>query len=169
MGMTLIEHIEVDAAGISYIEFLSLPQTGIDLIIKCSLRSSYGTGYQGYITLNGGLVSGTYQWIALNGSGASVSASGGDPWNSNKLPYVYVNPFSDTASTFSSNSVHIANYAGNQIKIASIEGVTENNGTTARQIISGAARNNTDAITSLRVYVDFGQYSSASVYMTTAD
>jgi hypothetical protein len=169
MGYQLIETIEVGAGNASYIEFLNLPQTGIDLIIKCSTRSYYGTGYQAGVSLNGAPANGTYEWGQLSGDGATPYGSGFDLWNANRLQYIYVNPFSATASTFSNGSMHIANYAGSQIKVASMESATENNGTTAQIIMSAAARNNTDAITSLRVYADLAQYSTASVYMTTAD
>ena len=44
MGMTLIETVEVGAGGASSIQFDSIPQDGIDLVIRMSARNEVGAG-----------------------------------------------------------------------------------------------------------------------------
>jgi hypothetical protein len=75
-----------------------------------------------------------------------------------------------TPSTFSNNSLYVANYAGNTNKVYSIESVTESNSGTVIQMIVGGVWSQTAAITALSLVASSGtfvQYSTATLYGIT--
>ena len=166
MGMTLIEHIEVGSGGAASMEFTGILQDGVHLILKTSLRANYA-GYQGKIGINN--ASGTYTSRYLLSSNVSVSSNDANKTLGWGHPIMNQSDF--TANTFSSNTLTIPNYTGSNLKLASLEGVSENNGSNNQMIMFAGVAPDSSAVTSIQVISggDFVQYSTASLYMITAD
>ena len=157
MAYELIETIEVGSGGASSIEFTSIPQDGVDLVLKLSIRDGGSNQYR--IQFNGDTGS-NYPYKLLYGNGASVSNDSGT-----NGPYDFMTTSSDTANTFANTSVYISNYTSAAYKSFSLDSVTENNASTAYQAIQAATWNNTSAITSIKLSsVGAVQYSTASLY-----
>jgi len=169
MGMQLIETIEVGSGGAASIEFTSIPQDGVDLLVVASVReSSYNDGFLG-LRLNGSSTIGDYAYVYLYGDGSSASTS-----SAGSTTLIYgkggTNPSNATANTFSNYQVLISNYTSSASKSVSIDTVTENNGSTAFQGLSAGKFVPTSAITSVTLlYQNLVQYSTASLYKITAD
>jgi hypothetical protein len=170
MGYQLIEHIEVGASAPTSIEFTGIPQDGVDLVLKVSLRHNQAT-----LSANLGIGFNNYSTAAsaktLFGDGASglsfSTATINTPW---------APAGNTTANTFGSASYYISNYSGSTAKSFSVDGVMENNLSGANSVYFGIVAglwNSTAAITALRVdYPNasgFSQYSTASLYKITAD
>jgi len=167
MGMQLIETITL-ASSASSIEFTSIPQDGVDLVLLVSGRVDADGANQVAIRLNGDTTVGNYSRIGLFG-GAGAASSGG-PYTNGLVVQVSQNDF--TANTFSSNSIIIANYTASQNKSISVDGVNENNGVSANQRLWALTWADTSAVTSLTVDGvgnNLVQYSTASLYKITAD
>lgn len=166
--MILIEHQEVGVGGAASITFSDIPQDYTDLYLLLSARSSGGGTYYAVIQPNG--ASASYRTLRGNGSTAS---SGTDP----AKPYADITTASETANTFANITAYFPNYASTTTnKSYSIDGVTENNATTARQILGAALYASNTAITSivisaadanLNLNQTFVQYSSATLYGIT--
>ena len=158
--MELIESKTLGTAAAS-IEFTSIPDTFTDLVLLVSLR---GTTTQVYIlaelTFNGSTTGFTSRGLEGNGSSASTYSN----------PHIYINAgngATSTANTFSSHSVYIPNYRGSTNKSVSVNGVLENNATTAYASIQAGLWDNTAPITSLAVKALADQFvagSTASLY-----
>jgi hypothetical protein len=153
--MILIESKTLGTAAAS-IEFTSIPATYTDLVILLSARSNASGLRDIFISFNGSTASFTSRY--LDGSGAAT-ASG------TATRYVgSINGTAQTADTFGNLSVYIPNYAGATNKSFSVDGVTENNATSAIQTIAAGLWSNTAAITS----VAFAPSSDSLVTGTTA-
>lgn len=169
MAMELVEHIEVGAGGAASIEFTSIPQDGVDLVLVASLRNDFAsTGNGGPLLKMNGVTTDSFSWIRLLGTGSSVSSSSdaGDPG-----VYGAVVAANATANTFANIQYTISNYTSSAVKSISGEMVRENNATSATQALvagstSGSAGSVTAAITSIKLSLsnDFDQYSTASLY-----
>ena len=165
--MQLIETIEVGAGGAASIEFTSIPQDGVDLLLLLSMRGE-GGAYPN-LTING--TSANYSGKRLTGGGDYVSTGSNSVTTSFDGLFV---PSTDTASTYGSNQWYFSNYAGSTAKSVSVEQVNENNGTSAVMVLRANLWNDTAAITSLEVNAanasnEIAQYSTASLYKITAD
>lgn len=137
---TLIEKITVGAAGASSVTFSGIPQTGYtDLVIKASARCA-GSATAFFITFNGS--SANLSGIYLTGTGASAVSG---PIN----PFGRTNYSGTTASTFSNNDIYIPNYTSSNFKSFSVDGVQEDNTTTAYSSLVAGLWSNTAAITSI--------------------
>ena len=168
MGMQLIETIEVGSGGAASIEFTSIPDDGVDLLLVTSIRSNGGNSV-GYLQFNSD--TGTnYNYLYLYGSGSSVSTSSA---SSQTEIYGFANNWSSTtASTFASSSVYVSNYASSSPKSVSMDGATENNATLNRNWLVAGLWSGTTAISSLKLTLptdNFVQYSTASLYKITED
>lgn len=167
MTMTLVQTIAVGAGGAASIEFTGIPQDGTDLLIVCSFRdSNTAAGNDFNCRLNG--VTTGYSFKYLWGNGSSVgsgSSTGASAYG------VFLSQSNDlTANTFSNIQVYIPNYTSSVAKLLSIDGVTENNATGARQSINANRWTGTAAITTVRVFVGGAtllQNSTASLYKIT--
>ncbi len=163
MTMTLVSTVQVGAGGAASIEFTGIPQTGTDLLVVFSGREPLGTFIEP-ITFNGSSTG--YSFRSLRGNGSAVLSQ----TQSNNLLGFVVNQSTDTANTFSNCSVYIPNYSGATNKTWSMDGVNENNATTAYQYIVAGLWSNTAAITSLQIGgggYTLSQYSTASLYLIT--
>jgi hypothetical protein len=165
MGMQLIETIEVGSGGAASIEFTGIPQDGVDLVVLMSAR---GGNHLTDLSFNAD--TGTnYTYILLQGTGSTASANGS---TSEAIRFYGITEDSRTANTFSNAEIRIINYTSTTAKSVSIDGVTENNATFAIMAIVAGAYSGTSAITSVKLASNgdvLDQYSTASLYMITAD
>jgi len=139
-AMTLIETKTLGTAQAS-IEFTSIPQDYTDLVILSSSRSSRTAQIndQMNIKLNGS--DGSMK--NLIGTGSAVFSQ--EPGQMT----AFVSTDLATASTFSNDSIYVANYTSSTNKSLSIDSVTENNATAAIQAIGAGLWSNTAAVTSI--------------------
>lgn len=166
MAYELIETIEVGAGGAASIEFTSIPQDGVDLLLIYSLASDYtGLDYSPTnIRLNSDSGS-NYAWIALRGSGSGVSSDSNA--SDTEIYNFTINTFKTTSNVFSNAQLYISNYTSTSDKSISIDGVTENNATSAIAQIQAAKYSTSSGITSILIDPVAGnlvQYSTASLY-----
>lgn len=141
MSYTLIERKEL-SSNASIISFDNIPQNFTDLYVLVSARTdrnALGAGL--YLTVNGSTanISGRY----LEGNGSSA-ASGTEPRLAGTLSGA-----TSTANIFSNNALYFPNYTSNTNKSFSVDGLMENNATTAYSIIISGLWSQTAAITSL--------------------
>lgn len=160
--MQVIQHVELASNTVS-ITFNSIPQTYTDLFVVFSLRLSDSNNYI-RLELNGSATGITSLSLQGNGASASTYNTGANLFNGGAVPSNH------TASTFSSGTFYMANYAGSNNKLFTIDTVSENGATTALANIHTGLRSNTAAITSLTIaapdlFMSFlAQYSSATLY-----
>jgi hypothetical protein len=162
--MTLIATATTTSGGpTASITFSSIPATYTDLLVVASIKSTTTNSsfyvHNTYVLYNNN--SSNYTRRQLNGDGSTVvSFSGSD----RIIGFV---PTSDsTANTFGSLQLYVPNYAGSTNKSYSVETVTENNATTARQTITAGVWANTSAINELKIECDggFATNSTMSIY-----
>ena len=160
----LISSVTVGSGGASSIDFTSIPATYTDLLVVCSIRYT-GTPNQiadvTWIQFNSATTNQTSRM--LGGAGNSTYS-----YTDTKI-FGQANGVSSTASTFSNTTFYIPNYAGSTNKSVSIDGVTENNATTAYDEMTAGLWSNTAAITSITLKEYGGtktmvQYSTAYLY-----
>jgi hypothetical protein len=162
-NMVLLEKITVGAEGASSVTFSSIPQTGYtDLVIKMSARSNRNDGSDWVrIDVNG--VNSSYTDRKLLGDGTNASSQ----TNAGTIGFT-IDASSATASTFANSEIYIPNYASANYKSFSIDTVSENNATTAYQLIVAGLWSSTSAITSLKLVPNYGtgflQYSTFYLY-----
>jgi hypothetical protein len=165
MGYQLIEHIEVGSGGASSIEFTGIPQDGVDLLVLMSAR-----GGNELTDLSFNSDTGTaYTYVNLKGTGSTASSQSS---SSEAIRFYGITEDSRTANTFSNAEIRISNYTSTTAKSVSIDGVTENNATYGIMAIVAGQYSGTSAITSLKLASNgdvLDQYSTASLYMITAD
>ena len=161
----LIQTITVTAAGgAANIEFTSIPQTYTDLQLVVSGRSTGAVVAANInLTFNGSATG--YSTRNVWGNGAAVQN------DSASTTFLYgsvaVSGASATASVFGNSSFYIPNYAGSTNKSVLMDFVTENNATTAYNVLVAGLWSNTAAITQITMVLNsgnFAQYSSASLY-----
>ena len=162
MGMQLIETIEVGSGGAASIEFTSIPQDGVDLLLKISCRADNYTSDFLYVQING-LTTG-YNNVNLKGTGSS--ASSGTRTNVSGFEVFYQGS-STTSNTFGNGEIYLSNYTSSSGKSASFDHVWEQNATAADQFIVAGYHATTNPITSIKLdalFTNFVQYSTASLY-----
>jgi hypothetical protein len=161
ISLVLVSTVTVGAGGAASIEFTGIPQTGTDLLLVLSARSSVATTTAaGTIEWNG-LTSG-YTAKLLVGTGSAVSTA------NLTVSGFYLPGTSTTSNTFSSNSFYFPNYTSSAAKSVSVDETTENNATTAFTGFRATLNTNTAAITSLLLsYSTFVEGTTASLYTIT--
>ena len=159
MTMTLVETITVGSGGAASIEFTGIPQTGKDLLIVLSYRSSFSDTVRTLNIYPNGDTTGV-STILLEGLGSSVqSFSGGDSFGR-------VNGSTSTANTFSSTTGYFSNYTSGSAKSFTVDAVTENNATSANAGIVAGLWNKTSPITSLKFDAATTlEHTTASLYI----
>jgi hypothetical protein len=161
MTMSLVSTVEISSGGVSSIQFSSIPQTGLDLLIVCSLRSTRSS-------------SASQLSISTNGAGGTGSAktyrnqNNGD--STSNIFIVFFPAASSTSNTFGSASFYLTDYQSSNTKALSVEYVQENNTSSTNQETGIVAANNNAnaAITSFAINDlagNFAQYSTASLYI----
>ena len=166
MTMKLIASTTVGSGGQASITFSNIPQEGFtDLLLVFSLRV---TNDLDNFELRFNNSTANFSLRTLIGNG--ISASSGSRTDS--VIQSTVTGSSTTASTFGNSQIYIPNYRSSAAKSFSVDGVTENNGTSAFQGIIAGLWNNTAAITSIGMFArnsgSFVQHSTASLYGITA-
>jgi hypothetical protein len=163
--MQLIETVTLASAA-SSIEFTSIPQDGVDLLLVCSLRGS-NTNLTARLTLNNTTTL-NYPFRQLSGNGTASSSA-----TDNFSEFTIVqNASNSTGSTFTNNQIIICNYTSSSNKSVSLDMVSENNATFAQQRLIAGSYTLTSAVTSLQLITFSGDFvvdSTASLYKITAD
>ena len=160
MAYELIETIEVGAGGAASIEFTSIPQDGVDLLLKLSARADVAS-VNVEVTFNSDATD--YSHRTLRGLTPNVSSISG---TGNTYFALYANGSGNTANTFSSNALYVSNYAGSTEKSLSLDALYENNAEFAAQYIVAGLWNDTAAITSIQIVhsSNFVSGTTASLY-----
>ena len=167
MAMTLIETKTV-GAGVSNIEFVSIPQTFTDLLILASIRTSraalddeIGFRYNGDTGTN-------YQFLRLQGLG-----SGGYS-DSNTISSGFfgaVSGNSSSSNSFGNLSFYLPNYTSSSQKNSSIDAVVADNSTSGYTQIMSTRYTQTTAISSINIYslnsASFATGTTISLYGIT--
>lgn len=155
MAITKIAQATVGAGGATSIDFTGIPGTYTDLMIVCSLRDSSTSGDE-YLLMNGA-PQGAIRRLIGSGSGATSDTTN---------IHFRGSTSTQTANTFGSAQIYIANYANTGAKSVSIDYVNENNATAAEQGLVALTSSTTSAITSVGVGFNgtLQQYSSATLY-----
>ena len=166
MGYQLIETIEVGSGGAASIEFTGIPQDGVDLVVKVSLRGS-GASIEPSLNFNSDSGS-NYNRIHLRGDGSTASSASASSATSLDLNG-FIATSGSTSNTFSNGEILVSNYTSSSNKSVSADGVNENNATTAYAAIVAGSYSTSSPITSLKITKGMVQYSSASLYKITAD
>lgn len=147
MAMTLISS-QTLSGSVASVTFSSIPQTYKTLRLLISSRSDTAGIGSTALQLNGSTAA-VVSRRHLDGDGSS--ATSGSATGSIEM-YIGEQPSpSQTANTFSSISVEIPNYAGSTAKVTSTDAVSENNGTTAHQMLLANLSTTTTAVTSLLI------------------
>jgi len=163
--MTLISTVNVGAGGQAAIEWTGIPQTGQDLLVVLSGRSTRGFGADLIgAQFNGETATTNYSNRRLLGNGSTASSDTTWP----QLIGV-VNASTSTANVFSNCSVYVPNYASTTTKSISCDSVYEDNVTYAEAHIIAAKWTATSGISSVKLLSvlganNFVQYSTASLY-----
>jgi hypothetical protein len=162
----LIASSTVGSGGAANIEFTSIPSTYTDLCLKLSLRTLHNnTPDDWYLRVNG-ISSSVYSYIYLQGNGSTASSGRA---SSTSLIYVpYTDSDANTTSTYTNIEMYFPNYANTSThKSISIDGVYEQNGTTAYSWINAGLYSQTTAISSINCIpynANWKQYSTAYLY-----
>ena len=164
MAYELIETIEVGAGGAASIEFTSIPQDGVDLLLKVSGRIANTVIFSFTINSN---TSAVYSGIRLAGNGSSPFTSSFTSASSIFAGYVPIDS-QYTANTFSNNAIYLSNYTSSANKSFSSDGVNEQNDAFALQAIFAGQVADTNPITSIQLIPDAAQLwvsgTTASLY-----
>jgi hypothetical protein len=163
-----IASVTVGAGEAANIDFTSIPSTYTDLMIVHSMRGANASTIATVdITFNNS-TSG-YSNRSIFGTSTTVYA-----YTYTSLQYLwggYYQGNSTTANTFGNGQIYIPNYANATLaKTILIDQVSENNLATsdaAFVTLNGGLWNNTDAITSVKLKNEYGnwkQYSTATLY-----
>ena len=171
MAYELIETVTL-ASSASSIEFTSIPQDGVDLLLVLSARStsSSGNDIATQVTLNG-VTTSSYSHRTLYGTGSSAFSNSSS--GSTEIQSARINANLATANTFGNYQMLISNYTSTTNKSLSFDAVTENNATAAAAYLVAASFTTSSPITSIRIAIaagnSFASGSTASLYKITAD
>jgi len=164
MAYTLIETVTVGSGGAASIEFTSIPQDGVDLLLKLSTRTDRAANTDNIelqVNSNTGSI---YTHKRLQGTGSGVFTGS----FTGTVAYIINNGNNDTSNTFGNADFLIANYTSSANKSCSSDAVNENNATLAYQDLKAHLIADTNPITSIQLAPDSGtnflQYSTASLY-----
>ena len=162
---TVIAHTEVGSGGATDIQFNSISGSYTDLALLCSLRTNRGDVWD-WLKVNFNSNTLNYSARLLYGSGSSAQSVNNGI--TTYLQAALINGNSATSNTFDNVLIYIPNYSGSTAKSVSIDSVTENNATTAFQLIGAGLWNDNAAITSItldqEIGTSFNQYSSATLF-----
>ena len=153
----LLQRIELNASAAS-VTFANIPQTGYtDLKVVASARSDYnGAGGGSNIRdnlnyyFNGLAASGNWSGRQFYGIPGVVVGSGNYS-SGDSGTFGYSNGAGNTANTFSSCELYIANYASSTFKSLSTKGASESNASSTGLSINAGLYSSTAAITSIKV------------------
>ena len=144
----IISSVTVGSGGAASIEFTSIPATYTDLLVKLSGRSSRAAANaeEFLLTFNNNGSSYSEKW--LRGTGSSVSS---DTFSGSSIQQLGQPGAGATANTFGNWEFYIPNYTSSNNKSISLNGVTEDNSSTALTYIHAGLWANSAAITSIKI------------------
>ena len=157
----------VGSGGISSADFLAIPQTYTDLLIKISARSANVSNFDN-------------PRIAINTSTSNFarrelyveSGSVGSEAVSDRIIGA-VPAANATANVFGVTNFYLPNYAGSNYKCYSADSVTENNSATQSTWLLTGVWSSTDPINSISITLNtaanFTQYSTFTLYGIKAE
>jgi hypothetical protein len=160
---TKIASVSVGSGGSSSITFSSIPSTYTDLVLCLSLRASIDvTNY----SMDFNDLSTNQTSRQIYGSGSAAASNSGSSFD---VAYGTVNSSVFTSNTFANAQIYIPNYAGSNYKSISVDGVTENNASTAYATLAAGLWSATAAITKIQLYPSgktgtLVEYSTATLY-----
>jgi hypothetical protein len=162
MAYGLVETIEVGAGGASSIEFTSIPQTGQDLVLLLSARSSRQNANTNLrLGLNGS--SSNFARCILRGNGSGIAIT----YDTDNI-IGYFNGDASVTNSFGNTEITIANYTGSTNKSIMTNSVAEDQSSSASMMVNAIRWANTSAVTSITLIpdtYDFERYSTASLYI----
>ena len=168
---SLIQTVTVGSGGAASIEFTGIPQDGVSLVLKLSLRSA-NTDIAGaaLVSINNSAGQ-VYQNLYLNGEGSGTPDSSSR--NDTGYFFLWTNQATSTSNTFSSAELYFSNYTSTSSVPISIDNVTENNATSARQMLHAVNYSGGSAVASIKLQPQSSQnwlqYSTASLYKIKYD
>ena len=157
-----IQTVTVGSGGAASISFTSIPQTYTDLKLVHSIRVNRSGANADNVSLgfNSQITNFTAEFVYGNGASA---VSGTDNRNAGLVPATTA-----TASVFGNNEIYIPNYTSANHKHYSVEGVSENDATTAYIVMTKGVWADTAAITGITLTsqngTGFDEFSSATLY-----
>jgi len=161
-----ITTVTVGSGGASTIEFTSIPATYTDLCVQISPRSDRAATQDVLLfTVNNNTSNRSF--LTIEGRPGTPSTVSFEDTTVLFIGAIAGNTM--TASTFSSASLYIPNYASSNNKSFSSEVVAEGNTSIPYLTISANLWSNSSAITSIQLYLEtsgtkFMQYSTATLY-----
>lgn len=167
MALELVQTVTVGSGGAASIEFTNIPQTGKDLLVLFSLRITNSTGLDWSAIRFNSDTGSNYSGILLRGDGSAVSSLTGA---TTRLTSGAIVSGSETANTFSNNSVYVSNYTSTSAKSISSDFVAENNATATEMGIAAGNYSGSSGISTVTVFYPFSnlaQHSTASLYLVT--
>jgi len=148
----------------STITLSSIPQTYTDLVVLCSLRSTYPGVYTNWVTMrvnNDGTQLYSMTYVASS-AGTTSSSRFASASVSRGYPF-YIDSDLNTANTFGNGEIYIPNYTSSTAKQISSTGVAEVNDTTHEWLMGSAnLYTGTSAITSLVFFSNGGSFDAGS-------
>jgi len=158
--------VTVGSGGAATIEFLSIPATFTDLLVKLSTRST-ATGV-GTIRMKINTdTAANYNYRQIQGNGASASSSAGTGATSAANEIGLTDGSDSTTSTFSNNELYLPNYLASTQKSYSVDSVEEENASTAYVRMTAGNYTQTTAVSALTFTLssgNFAEYSTATLY-----
>jgi hypothetical protein len=155
--------VTVGSGGAANIQFTAIPTTFTDLVVVYSLRS-VTSGAVDNVNFEFNNSSANFIGKAITGNGASISSSN---YASNRF-YGLANANTSTSNTFGNGEIYITNYLSSANKSFAVNGVQEDNSTTAFARMTAGLWSNSAAITSIKIVADSAanwmQHSTASLY-----
>jgi hypothetical protein len=159
--MQLISHEELDSTQ-SSIVFTDIPQTFTDLKLVMSAKTNFSsTNFVDVVVGKYNTSTTGYSLRELYGSGSAVNTS-----TLSNFFAGYTATTNATANTFGSSSLYIPNYTSSVAKSSTMDGVSENNGTKAFQVIIANLWTGTEPITTLALTTYLGTLFEAGTSAT---
>jgi hypothetical protein len=160
---TKIAAVTVGSGGASTIDFTSIPSTYTDLCLKISARNTSAVNNYDMVLRFNGDTGSNYNVRAIQGNGSSASSfsSGSQTYIANiNIPGNNLN-----ANNFGNTEIYVPNYGGSNQKSLSIDAATEDNSTDKGLLrLFAGLWTGTAAISSITLFQNFSQYSTATLY-----
>lgn len=159
-----IATITVGSGGASSIEFTSIPSTFAHLQIRGILRTTSAgeSGSNVSMEINGNTSLSNYAWHVLRGDGASTLGYG--QTSSNVIGNIAAAGGAASASIFGGFVIDLLDYTStSKTKVVRAFAGNDRNGSGA-VVINSLLFNNTSAVTSIKILIDFAQHSTLGLY-----
>ena len=156
--------VTVGSGGVSSVTFSNIPQTYTDLLVKVSGETNRAATTDYYqVKINGASTNASSIVLYGTGSGASSTQSAGD------MTFNAINGDTATVGAFGNSEFLITNYATNDSKLLTENGVTETNASGGVfQFLTSGTQIITEPVTSILFTPAFGsafqQYSTFTLY-----